>query len=194
MCKIEPGTHCKVLRRYERCTIQFAGWLFESPVNFIIFTAVRVKLLYWLTPNYFLWWNLVKMIVFKYLLIGALHRQRGDRSNIYLSRALFWLSLSTSLYITSAAHMLFQPQFEAFSKMKGEGLFSLKSFDGSFLMAGLLTIALMVTFFFVYGPPLVEEFKENKRKGMWYRIFLLYFLPSFVVFALTRNYGITGRW
>lgn len=134
------------------------------------------------------------MNIFKYLLIGALHRQRGDRSNIYLSRAIFWVSMSTSLYITSGAHLLFQKQFEAFSKLDGEGLFSLKNFDGSYLMAIFLTIALTITFFFVYGPPLVEEFKQNKRKVLWYWLFLLYFLPSFVAFLYTRQFAITGRW
>ena len=132
--------------------------------------------------------------IFKYLLIGALHRQRGDHTNIYLSRALFWISLSTSLYITSAAHLLFQKQFEAFSKQDGKGLFSLKNFDGSYLMAIFFTISLLITFFFVYGPPVVDEFKQNKRKVMWYWVFLLYLLPSFLVFLYTRHYAISGRW
>ena len=134
------------------------------------------------------------MIVFRYLLIGALHRQRGDRRNIYLSRALFWVSLSTSLFITSAANVLFQRQFESFSKMDGEGLFSLKNFDGSYLMAIGLTIVLFIAFFFMYGPPVVEEFKQNKRKVLWYWVFLLYTLASIVFFLFARQYGLTGVW
>ena len=124
---------------------------------------------------------------FRFLLLGALYRQRGDRSNIYFSRAAFWVALSTSLYITSLANWFFQDQFIAFSKVKGEGLFSYKSFDGSFLMAGLLTITLMITFFFIYWPQIVDQFKESTYKGRRYRIFLLYFFPSFLAFVWTRG-------
>ena len=124
---------------------------------------------------------------FRFLLLGGLHRQRGDRSNIYFSRAAFWVALSTSLYVTSLAHWLFQAQFIAFSKVKGEGLFSYKSFDGSYLMAGLLTFGLTISFFFVYWPQIVDEFKELPRKGWRYTVFLLYFLSSFVAFVLTRG-------
>lgn len=129
---------------------------------------------------------------FRFLLLGALHRQRGDHRNIYFSRASFWVALSTSLYMTSLAHWLFKDQFAAFSKMEGEGLFSYKSFDGSFLMAGLLTIGLMITFLFVYWPQTVDEFKNSERKGMRYRVFLCYFLPSFLAFVLSRGYVLEG--
>lgn len=125
---------------------------------------------------------------FRFILLGALHRQRGDRSNIYFSRAAFWVALSTSLYITSLAHWLFQKQFIAFSKVEGETLFSYKDFDGSYLMAGLLTLGLMITFFFVYWPQIVDQFKESKAKGWRYGIFLLYFFPSFLAFVMTRGF------
>jgi hypothetical protein len=125
---------------------------------------------------------------FGFLLLGALHRQRGDHSNIYFSRAAFWVALSTSLYVTSLAHWIFQKQFITFSKMKGESLFSYKDFDGSYLMAGLLTLGLMITFFFVYWPEIVVQFKESKKKGSRYGIFLLYFLPSFLAFVWTRGF------
>jgi len=124
---------------------------------------------------------------FRFLLLGALHRQRGDRSNIYFSRASFWVALSTSMYITSLANWFFQDQFIAFSKVKGEGLFSYKSFDGSFLMAGLLTLTLMITFLFLYWPQIVDEFKASKSKGSRYALFLLYFFPSFLAFIWTRG-------
>ena len=129
---------------------------------------------------------------FRFLLLGALRKQRGDHTNVYFSRAAFWVSLSTSLYTTSLAHWLFTDQFIAFSKMDGEGLFSLKNFDGSYLMAGLLTICLTITFFFMYWPQIVTEFKESKRRGMRYSIFLLYFLPSFLCFAYTRDLALTN--
>ena len=125
--------------------------------------------------------------VVRFLLLGALYRQRGDRSNIYFSRAAFWVALSTSLYLTSLTQWVFKAQFIAFSKVKGEGLFSYKNFDGSFLMAGLLTLGLMITFFLVYWPQIVDQFKESQRKGMRYSIFLLYFLPSFLAFVFTRG-------
>lgn len=101
--------------------------------------------------------------LFRFLPSGALHRQRGDRSNSYFSRAAFWVAMSTSLYITSLANWFFQDQFIAFSKMKGEGPFSCKSFVGSFLMAGLLTLTLMIIFFFVYWPQIVDQFKEQGK-------------------------------
>ena len=95
--------------------------------------------------------------------------------------------MSTSLYITSLANWFFQDQFIAFSKVKGEGLFSYKNFDGSFLMAGLLTATLMITFFFVYWPQIVDQFKASNSKGSRYAVFLLYFLPSFLAFVWTRG-------
>lgn len=125
---------------------------------------------------------------FKFLLIGAMHRQRGDHRNIYFSRAAFWVALSTSLYLTSIAHWLLADQFAAFSKMKGEGLFSYKSFDGSYLMAGLLTVSLCITFFFLYYPQIVDEFKSSKKKGARYSLFLLYFLPSFIAFVFSQGF------
>ncbi|OEK06357.1 hypothetical protein [Roseivirga misakiensis] len=125
---------------------------------------------------------------FKFLLLGALHKQRGDHTNIYLSRAIFWVSLSTSLYLTSLAHYLIPDQFIAFSKLESDSLFSYKSFDGSYLMAGLLTIGLMIAFFFVYGLPLIDEFKESKKRGMRYRVFLLYFLLSIITFVFTMGF------
>ncbi|MDW3196813.1 MAG: hypothetical protein R8G66_30840 [Cytophagales bacterium] len=57
--------------------------------------------------------------IFRVLLLGALHQQRGDRSNIYFSRSAFWVAFSTSLYITSLANWFFQDQFIAFSKVQG---------------------------------------------------------------------------
>lgn len=129
---------------------------------------------------------------FKFLLLGALHRQRGDHSNIFFSRAAFWVALSTSLYITSLAHWVLQDQFIAFSQLKGEGLFSIKNFDGSYLTAGLLTIGLFITYFFVFWPNIVVEFKESSKKGMRYSFFLLYFLPSFIAFVYTRGFVTEG--
>lgn len=125
---------------------------------------------------------------FKFLLLGALHRQRGDHSNIFFSRAAFWVALSTSLYITSVAHWVLQDQFIAFSKLKGESFFSYKDFDGSYLSVGLLTIGLFITYFFVFWPNIVVDFKESKKKGMRYSLFLLYFLPSFIAFVYTRGF------
>lgn len=130
---------------------------------------------------------------FKFLLIGALKKQRGDYTNIYLSRAIFWVALSTSLYLTSLAHYLIPDQFIAFSKLESDSLFSYKNFDGSYLMAGILTIALMVTFLFAYGPPVVSEFKESKRKVLRYNIFLLYFLSSFFTFVFTMGFVRDGH-
>jgi hypothetical protein len=124
--------------------------------------------------------------IFEFLLMGALYKQRGDSSNIYFSRAALWVSLSTSMYITSLVNWLFPDQIKAFNELEGESFISYKDFDGSFLMAGLLTFFLMVTAYFVYWPNIVVDFKESTRKGMRYSVFLLYFLPSFVVFFLTR--------
>ncbi len=124
--------------------------------------------------------------IFGFLLMGALRKQRGDGGTYFL-RAAFWVALSTSMYITSIAHLLFEEQFLAFSKVRGESLFSYKHFDGSFLCAGLLTFALMITFFWFYYPQIVDDFKASTRKGMRYSVFLLYFLPSFVFFLMTRG-------
>ena len=120
--------------------------------------------------------------VYKTLYLGALHRQRGDRSNIHSWRSLWWLSLSTALYITTLLHGIFAEQYIAFDKMKGEGLFSIKSFDGSLLTIFILTVILIFVFIFSY-PGIIEEFKalSGKRKGRLYRLFLLYFFGSFIV-------------
>ncbi|GEM_PF-5536816 len=124
---------------------------------------------------------------FRFLLLGALHRQRGDHRNIYFSRAAFWVALSTSLYLTSLAHWLFSAQFKAFSKLEGDGLFSYKSFDGSYLLGGLLTVGLFVTFFFIYWPQIVDEFKQSEKKGLRYSLFLLYLLASILLVVYTRG-------
>lgn len=120
--------------------------------------------------------------VYKALYLGALHRQRGDGSNIHSWRSLWWLSLSTALYITTLLHGIFAEQYIAFDKMEGEGLFSIKSFDGSLLTIFILTVILIFVFIFGY-PGIIEEFKalSRKRKGRLYSLFLLYFFGSFIV-------------
>ncbi|PWL28316.1 MAG: hypothetical protein DCO95_13130, partial [Roseivirga sp. XM-24bin3] len=66
--------------------------------------------------------------------------------------------------------------------------FSIKNFDGSYLSVGLLTIGLFITYFFIFWPNIVVEFKESTKKGMRYSLFLLYFLPSFLAFVYTRGF------
>lgn len=121
---------------------------------------------------------------FNYLLIGALHKQRGDSSNIYFSRASLWVSLSTSCYLTSAFKWM---QYYFTTELNADGILSYKDFHNEYLITFILTISLMVTFLFVFWPNIIDEFK-SKRNGWHYSVFLMYFLPSFVVFAYTNAF------
>jgi len=125
---------------------------------------------------------------FKYLLIGALHRQRGDRSNVYFSRAAFMMSIATSLYLTSILHVILKERFKVLSTFIGEQLFSFDEYHGSTLIATILGILLMITFYLVYYPNIILDFRESNRKGMRYKVFLLYFLGSFVAFLFSTSY------
>lgn len=120
--------------------------------------------------------------------MGALHRQRGDRSNVYFSRAAILMSIATSLYLTSVLHVILKERFEILSIFIGEQLFSFDEYHGSTLIAIILGILLMITFYLVYYPNILEEFKESNKKGMHYRVFLLYFLGSFVAFLFSISY------
>ncbi len=125
---------------------------------------------------------------FKYLLIGALHRQRGDRSNIYFSRASLMTSIATSLYLTSILHVVLKEQFEVVSTYVGEKLFSFTEYNGSVLIAIILTIILFISFYLLYYPNIVSEFKTSAKKRARYSIFLLYFFASFVAFLFSMGY------
>lgn len=125
--------------------------------------------------------------VYRFLLIGALHKQRGDHNAIHPWRALFMLSLSTALYVTSLAHWLFTDQYLAFMEMEGQSFFSIKDFDGSLLTVFVFTVVLYIVFRSTY-PGIVQEFKATKRKGRYYGVFLLYLFPSFLAFLITQGH------
>jgi hypothetical protein len=120
--------------------------------------------------------------------MGALHRQRGDRSNVYFSRAAFMMSVATSLYLTSILHIILKERFEILSTFIGERIFSFEKYHGSTLIAIILGILLMITFYLVYYPNIVVDFRESTKKGMRYRFFLLYFFGSFVAFLFSTSY------
>lgn len=128
--------------------------------------------------------------MYKNLFIGALHKQRGDHNNIHYWRSLLWISLASALYLTTIAHWVFAKQYIAFSKVTGDGLFSIKSYNGSLLTIFVLTIIMLVIFLKSF-PGIVEDFKatDMRRKKFLYRIYLyLYHLPSFVVCAYSYMY------
>ena len=120
--------------------------------------------------------------------MGALHRQRGDRSNIYFSRAAFMTSVATSLYLTSILHVVLKDRFEILSTFIGETIFSFDQYDGSTLIAIIFTILLLISFYLMYYPNIVADFRESQRKGKKYSIFLLYFFGSFVAFLFSMSY------
>ena len=131
--------------------------------------------------------------IYKTLFLGALQPQRGDHHNVHYFRGLFWLGLSTALYVTSIAHGLFKNQFLAFDQMEGDSYFSIKDFDGSFLSIFVLTLLFMFIFSRTYRD-IVEEYRASKRRGYRYRWFLLYFLPSFLAFVFSRGYFLGMLW
>lgn len=122
--------------------------------------------------------------IYNTLFLGALKKQRGDHRTIHYLRSLFWISLSTSLYCTTLLHWIFAEQYIAFSKLKGEGFFDIKGFNGSLLTIFFFIIIFVVVFIRSF-PNIVVEFKEldPRRKSYFYRWFLLYHLPSFVVYV-----------
>ena len=124
---------------------------------------------------------------FKVLLLGALRPQRGDAGNLHWFRSVFWVSLSTALYLTSALQALFTKQYLAFRELEGTGLFSLQNFDGSALTILILTLGLFAFFLFAY-PNVLADYREAKNRGAKYSLFLLYFLPSFVIFLLSQGH------
>lgn len=125
--------------------------------------------------------------IYQTLFLGALKPQRGDHNNVHYFRSLFWLGLSTALYVTSIAHWLFKKQFLAFDQLEGDSYFSLKDFDGSFLSVFILILVFMFVFARSY-PDIVVQYKASSRRGYRYRWFLLYHLPSFLAFVFTRGY------
>ena len=131
--------------------------------------------------------------VYNTLFLGALKPQRGDHNNIHYFRGLFWLALSTSLYLTSLAHWLLKEQFLVWNKLEGESLFSIKDFDGSFLLAFIIMVIFMFLFARSY-PDIVEQYRTSNRRGYRYRWFLLYFLPSFLAFVFSRGYFLDKLW
>jgi hypothetical protein len=120
--------------------------------------------------------------------MGALHRQRGDRSNIYFSRAAFMMSVATSLYLVSLLHVILKERFEILSSFLGETVFSFEKYHGSTLLAIIFALLLIITFYLIYYPNIVSDFKANRHKKWRYSIFLLYFFGSFVAYLFSMGY------
>lgn len=131
--------------------------------------------------------------IYRTLFLGALKPQRGDHHNVHYFRGLFWLGLSTALYVTSIAHWLLKDQFLAFDQMEGDSYLSLKDFDGSFLSVFIFLLVFMFIFSRTYRD-IVQEYKASSRRGYRYRWFLLYHLPSFLAFVFTRGYFLGMLW
>lgn len=125
---------------------------------------------------------------FRYLLMGAMHKQRGDRSNLYFSRASFMVSLSTSLYLMSLFQWLLKERYLAFEKWLSEEFSSIVQSNPSFYLGAFLTIAFWIGLFFFFFIDVRQDYKGSKNKGIRYSIFLLYFFASFVAFLFSRAY------